>query len=173
MPRIACRRCSDWGCAVRWRWRGAGSVLRAMKARRPLAGAAQKGSGRLGRVSGVPVGPLQRTARWPRRTVRRSRRSERTVFFERCVVGGGSGHCRARLLQRPRARKSVLGGGDARYGFDDVERHYLRWFEEQGSRLLLIRPDGYIFGSACDKKGTHLLLASLRDQLYIKNPKLI
>lgn len=73
------------------------------------------------------------------------------------------------LLQRLRARTIVLGGSDARYGFDDIDGHYQRWIEAQGSRLLLIRPDCYIFGGACDADGTHALLASLRDQIHLKH----
>lgn len=74
-----------------------------------------------------------------------------------------------KLLQRLNAHTVVLGHGEAGYAFHDVEGSYFRWMKGFGCRLLLVRPDCYIFGGASDVADTHALFASLRDQLHLKN----
>lgn len=73
-----------------------------------------------------------------------------------------------RLLERLRARTVVLADGGGHRGFEDIDGNYRHWLDGLASRLLLIRPDCYIFGGAADREGVHTLLASLRDQLHLK-----
>lgn len=61
----------------------------------------------------------------------------------------------------------VLLGADPNNAFEDVDGSYAQWLSGLGSRLLLIRPDCYIFGGADDPDGVRLLFDSLIDQLHL------
>ncbi|OUE42593.1 hypothetical protein BZY94_20990 [Burkholderia territorii] len=71
------------------------------------------------------------------------------------------------LLQRLSAHTIVLSGNDTQGGFHDVNGEYRRWMDELGCRLVLIRPDCYIFGGANNRQGIRAMLESLREQLHL------
>jgi resorcinol 4-hydroxylase (NADPH) len=72
------------------------------------------------------------------------------------------------LLKQLDATEFVLGAGETQSGFEDVEGNYARWLTQLGCRLVLVRPDSYIFGGASDPDGMRSLLESLRKQLHVK-----
>lgn len=73
------------------------------------------------------------------------------------------------LMQRLNAHIIVLDQGETGSGFRDVQGNYFRWMNELGCRLLLVRPDCYVFGGASGVVDMRALFASLRDQLHLKN----
>ncbi|TAK97956.1 MAG: bifunctional 3-(3-hydroxy-phenyl)propionate/3-hydroxycinnamic acid hydroxylase [Rhodospirillaceae bacterium] len=72
------------------------------------------------------------------------------------------------LLKRLGALTLFLGRNETRDGFEDVGGNYSRWLSDLGCRLVLIRPDSYIFGGASDANGVRSLFNSLRAQLHLK-----
>ncbi len=48
---------------------------------------------------------------------------------------------------------------------EDVEGTYQRWFDEHGARVVLQRPDFYLYGTANDDDGATALLSSLRTMI--------
>lgn len=61
----------------------------------------------------------------------------------------------------------VLLGTDPNTAFEDVNGSYAQWLSGLGCRLLLIRPDCYIFGGAADADGVRALFDSLIEQLHL------
>ncbi len=59
-----------------------------------------------------------------------------------------------------------IGGVSAGFGplgtVEDVSGVFLRWFDEIGAEVVLVRPDFYIFGTACDLGAAQDLVSSLR-----------
>lgn len=54
-------------------------------------------------------------------------------------------------------------GGDV----DDVSGRYSRWFAQLGAKLILVRPDFYVFGAANDPESRRKLIDELREKLCL------
>ncbi|HKP40905.1 bifunctional 3-(3-hydroxy-phenyl)propionate/3-hydroxycinnamic acid hydroxylase [Mycobacterium sp.] len=72
------------------------------------------------------------------------------------------------VLKQLNATEVVLGADPSQDGFEDVGGNYARWLNDLGCRLVLVRPDCYIFGGAADADGVRSLFDSLREQLHLK-----
>ena len=71
------------------------------------------------------------------------------------------------LLKRLNAHTIVIDDGASPQNFADVEGGYAEWLGRLDRRLVLVRPDSYIFGAAADGEGVRSLFAALRDQLCL------
>jgi resorcinol 4-hydroxylase (NADPH) len=71
------------------------------------------------------------------------------------------------VLNQLRARTILLAREEAQDELEDVDGNYSRWLNELGCRMLLIRPDCYIFGGVSEANGISPLFASLREQLHL------
>lgn len=66
------------------------------------------------------------------------------------------------------ARTWVVGDRADDDGYQDIDGNYSRWLSDLGCRIVLVRPDSYIFGGACDIDEVRALFASLNEQLQLK-----
>ena len=147
-------------------------LLRAMKARRALAVTSHRGPGCCGRVGGAPIGSCQSSRHWSRRAQGRSRAAELAVLLRnpelmdamRTPSATAAAPVRSHWCARRQRRALSFGRGQQAPLVPD---------RGAGQRLLLIRPDGDIFGGARDANSAQQLLAPLCDQLHLKNSELV
>ncbi len=95
------------------------------------------------------------------------------------VVGPGfqlivaNGDPRAQLSRQHRALIDTLDmtvaslDDDVPSGVRDLDGRLTAWLSEHGTYAVLVRPDFYVFGSACSAEQLSLLLEDLRSQLHL------